>query len=65
MNSESLNKQSPKDEIKEIFENGLQRDLSSTENALISSWTQSFGRNDRATIINMMKELVNKHKRHD
>ncbi|WP_064093204.1 hypothetical protein [Rossellomorea aquimaris] len=65
MNNETLNQQNPKNEIKEIFENGLQRDLSSTENALITSWTHSFGRNDRATIINMMKELVNKHKRHD
>jgi hypothetical protein len=52
-------------EIKGIFEDGLQRDLSMEENLLINNWVQHFNKEERATIINMMKELVNKHKRHD
>ncbi|NQD66875.1 hypothetical protein HP456_13235 [Bacillus haikouensis] len=52
-------------EIKGIFEDGLQRDLSTEENLLLSNWVQHFTKEDRATIVNMMKELVNKHKRHD
>ncbi|MBH9964706.1 hypothetical protein ACKA06_21240 [Rossellomorea oryzaecorticis] len=52
-------------EIKKIFTDALQRDLSSDENLLINKWIQHFTHEERATIINMMKELVNKHKRHD
>ncbi|MEG9298945.1 hypothetical protein V6B33_21035 [Mangrovibacillus sp. Mu-81] len=52
-------------EIKEIFEDGLQRELSTEENLLMNNWVQHFTSEERATIINMMKELVNKHKRHD
>jgi GH35 family endo-1,4-beta-xylanase len=52
-------------EIKEIFTDALHRDLSSDENLLINKWVQNFNHEERATIINMMKELVNKHKRHD
>ncbi|MGR3764623.1 hypothetical protein [Rossellomorea sp. NS-SX7] len=52
-------------EIKEIFEDALQRNLSTEENLLINHWVQHFNKEERATVINMMKELVNKHKRHD
>jgi hypothetical protein len=65
MNQESIEPNFAKDEIKEIFEDGLQRDLSIQEETLISGWTQTFDKSERATIINMMKELLNKHKRHD
>ncbi|MCA1054434.1 hypothetical protein LCM10_05505 [Rossellomorea aquimaris] len=52
-------------EIKDIFENALHRDLSEEEDHLITNWVQGFNREERATIINMMKELINQHKRHD
>jgi hypothetical protein len=52
-------------EIKEIFMDALQRDLSSDEDLLLNKWVQHFNQEERSTIINMMKELVNKHKRHD
>ncbi|WP_175991383.1 hypothetical protein [Bacillus sp. Marseille-Q1617] len=52
-------------EIKEIFVDALQRDLTMEENLLINNWVQHFNKEERATIINMMKEMVNKHKRHD
>ncbi|TMU86941.1 hypothetical protein FGG79_02020 [Bacillus sp. BHET2] len=65
MKHESVNPTNAKDEIKEIFVDGLQRDLSPEEEPLISGWTQSFNKSERATIINLLKELLNKHKRHD
>ncbi|KAA0562525.1 hypothetical protein F0342_15240 [Bacillus sp. CH30_1T] len=54
-----------RDEIKEVFVDGLQRDLSPKEEGLITGWTQTFNKSERATIINMLKELLNKHKKHD
>lgn len=65
MRHETVNPKEAKDEIKEIFVDGLQRDLSPEEGKLISGWTQTFDKSERATIINMLKELLNKHKRHD
>lgn len=65
MRHESINPKYAKDEIKEIFVDGLQRDLSTEEETLISGWTRSFDKGERATIINLLKELLNKHKRHD
>jgi hypothetical protein len=52
-------------EIHEILTDGLQRDLKPDENKLITEWTATFKHEERATIINMLKELLNKHKRHD
>ncbi|MCA1058547.1 hypothetical protein LCL96_06350 [Rossellomorea aquimaris] len=65
MKHEPVNPMYAKDEINEIFVDGLQRDLSPEEEKLISGWTQSFDKSERATIINLLKELLNKHKRHD
>jgi hypothetical protein len=65
MRHETINPKNGTDEIKEIFVDGLQRDLSTEEESLLSGWTRTFDKTERATIINMMKELLNKHKRHD
>ena len=65
MRHESVDPKYAKDEIKEIFVDGLQRDLSPEEDTLISGWIRTFDKSERATIINLMKELLNKHKRHD
>lgn len=65
MKHESINPQYAEDEIKEVFLDGLQRDFSREEEVLISRLTQSFNKSERATIINLLKELLNKHKRHD
>ncbi|WP_299737512.1 hypothetical protein [Rossellomorea sp. y25] len=65
MRHEPINPQYGQDEIKEVFVDGLQRDLSPEEDMLISGWTQTFNKSERATIINLLKELLNKHKRHD
>jgi hypothetical protein len=65
MRHEHINPQYGQDEIKEVFVDGLQRDLSPEEEVLISGWTQTFNKSERATIINLLKELLNKHKRHD
>ncbi|MEW4222762.1 hypothetical protein [Rossellomorea marisflavi] len=53
------------DEIMEVLVDGLQRDLKEDERELVDRWTSSFDKPERATIINMLKELLNKHKRHD
>ncbi|MGM0845555.1 MAG: hypothetical protein ACQEUT_11300 [Bacillota bacterium] len=52
-------------EIHEIFVDGLQRELHPDENKLVAEWTATFNQEERGTIINMLKELLNKHKRHD
>ncbi|WRP04852.1 hypothetical protein U9J35_13095 [Rossellomorea aquimaris] len=65
MKHESINPSYARGEITEVFVDGLQRDLSPEEERLISGWTQTFNKNERATIINLLKELLNKHKRHD
>ncbi|RBP01143.1 hypothetical protein [Rossellomorea aquimaris] len=65
MKHESINPKYARDEITEVFIDGLQRDLSPEEERLISGWTQTFNKDERATIINLLKELLNKHKRHD
>ncbi|WP_456272096.1 hypothetical protein [Bacillus sp. AK031] len=52
-------------EIHEILTDGLQRELKPDEDKLITEWTATFNQEERATIINMLKELLNKHKRHD
>lgn len=52
-------------EIHEILTDGLQRELKPDEDKLITEWTATFNHEERATIINMLKELLNKHKRHD
>ncbi|BCB04308.1 hypothetical protein [Bacillus sp. KH172YL63] len=65
MKQEHINPTYGQEEIKEIFVDGLQRDLTPEEETLISGWTESLDKSGRSTIINLLKELLNKHKRHD
>ncbi|EDL65210.1 hypothetical protein [Bacillus sp. SG-1] len=59
------NRKETLNEIHEVLTDGLQRELHPDENKLITEWTATFDHEERATIINMLKELLNKHKRHD
>jgi hypothetical protein len=53
------------DEIHGLLESGLQRELNPKENSIVSKWIASFDKEDRITVLNMFKELLNKHKRID
>jgi hypothetical protein len=52
-------------EIYSILEGGLQREMHQKEYKLVSEWVSGFNQEDRATILNMLKELTNKHIRID
>ncbi|KAF0824898.1 hypothetical protein V7200_11090 [Cytobacillus firmus] len=51
--------------IYSILEGGLQREMHKGEYKLVSEWVSGFNLEERATILNMLKELTNKHIRID
>ncbi len=53
------------DEIYTILEDALRRELTVDERGIVVRWITGFNREQRGTIINMFKELVNKHSRID
>ncbi|WP_370222292.1 hypothetical protein [Cytobacillus sp.] len=52
-------------EIYSILEGGLQREMHKGEHKLVSEWVSGFNLEERAAILNMLKELTNKHIRID
>jgi hypothetical protein len=52
-------------EIYSILEGGLQREMHQSEYKLVSEWVSGFNLEERAVILNMLKELTNKHIRID
>lgn len=52
-------------EIYSILEGGPQRELHKSEYKLVSEWVSGYNLEERATILNMLKELTNKHIRID
>ncbi|MBN8199240.1 hypothetical protein [Bacillus sp. NTK034] len=52
-------------EIYSILEGGLQREMHKGEYKLVSEWVSGFNLEERAAILNMLKELTNKHIRID
>jgi hypothetical protein len=65
MEHQTEDRQYTLDEIYELLESGLQRELNPKEHSIITKWVASFDKEDRITVLNMFKELLNKHKRID